>query len=92
MPVSNSHLTGLTQVWDGFTFAYVPRERAEELEAAGTHQISTNLSASDLKRFHELNEHATKIRRARIDPPTENASPKQSTRRRYKTRQMKADD
>jgi hypothetical protein len=54
MPVSNAHLRDTERVWDGHKFSIVSKDEAERLVAAGTHQITRNLTASQLKRPHQF--------------------------------------
>lgn len=70
------HLKSDVKVWDGKAFSYVDEEKAMNLEAAGSHQICTNLQAKDLKSTHQFN-----LAKAPVEPEKEpKAKPKLKTK------------
>ncbi len=64
------------QVWDGSKFEIVTRKTAQQLARSRTHQITENLRASDLKTPKEI---------------AADVASKPGRKRKYPTRQMKAD-
>ncbi len=49
MPISNEHLNGMCQVWDGVTYYMMDEKEAEKAEKDGKVQRTKNLQAKDLK-------------------------------------------
>lgn len=93
MPVSFDHLRTHTRVWNGERFDMVPNAEAKALEAAGTHQIATMLSASDLKTKAELDLISDlKAQEPAAEPAEEpsKGAPKRTSRKTYSTREMRA--
>jgi hypothetical protein len=85
------------QVWDGLAYSLVPEAEAKKLEKAGTHQITKNLQAKDLKTAAEFNEvrekRAAKKTKTRAVKAEDQSLPGvTSSKQTYKTRQMKAEE
>ena len=89
MPVSNAHLTGTVQVWDGLSYSMMDAKQAKQAQKEGTLQITTNLTAADLKTAAEFNT----AREARKKTKTRNmkAGSASGADQTYKTREMKAE-
>ena len=78
MPVSFDHLGGVCQVWDGRAYDILPIAEAKKAEEAGRLQITTNLTAAQLKRPEEF----AKARRKKS----------RSSKQDYGTREMRASE
>ena len=95
MPVSHEHLKATVQTWDGLTYNMMPTKEAEKLEREGLIQITTNLSASQLKHAAEFNAareaRAAKALEAELNEPAKSA-PRRAAKKTYNTRQMKSKD
>lgn len=70
MPVSNAHLGTQVPVWDGKAQYMMDREEAKRLEDLNRLQITTNLSASQLKPADSFSED--------MPPPVMPEKPKKS--------------
>lgn len=89
------HMEPTVQVWDGLSYSYVSPAEAKKLEREGTHQITTNLQASELKTAAEFNvarekraaKQKTKTRAVKAQTGLPGVDDKQT----YKTREMKAE-
>jgi hypothetical protein len=84
--------TDNVQVWDGYRYAIVTREEAERLVGLGTHQLTENLQASQLKRPQDFKPVETKV----VEPEPKDQPPLKvdgrSDAKTYKNRMLKAEE
>jgi len=86
------HFEATVQVWDGLGFSYVSPTEAKKLVRAGTHQITTNLQASQLKTAAEFKKPKAKAKgKTRAVRAEDMKLPGVDGKQTYKTRQMKAE-
>lgn len=86
MPVSHEHMRNTVQTWNGRAYAMMATEEAKKLEKEGLIQITTHLTAAQLKYPHEFVTPSTDTDKSSTD-----AGKKKKKKRTYNTRQMKAD-
>ncbi len=90
------HIESNVQVWDGLSYSLMPLKDAKKLEKDGTHQITTNLQASQLKTAADFNKAREAKAKSKAKSKTrsmkaETGLPGVDGEQTYKTREMKAE-
>lgn len=81
--------TDNVQVWDGYKFSIVTRAEAKKLVEEGTHQLTENLSAPQLKYPHQFKRRDLKSEEAE---PLKVDGRQEPSKGQYKQRMMKAEE
>lgn len=84
------HIADNLKVWDGVSFTLVSRDEAKKLEEAGTHQIATGITASQLKHRDQFAKVAKQKPKPKAKVASKDTEP-DSMPKKYKTRNMKAE-